>query len=612
LSRRSQLGAGLEERSASRNLHALGRVLRFALPYRWAVIGASAALVAAAGTVLAFGQVLRQVVDQGLGQGSPQTLNSVVLLFLGVVLLMAASVAGRVYLLTWVGERVVADIRRAVFARVLALEPAFFEATRTGEVISRLTTDTALLQVVVGSTVAIAVRNVLLFVGGTAMLAVTSLKLTILVLLGIPLMVVPLWLLGHRVRRLSRSAQDRIADVGAYVDEVLHGIRTVQAFCHEPVDRARYGQRVEEAFRTAVRRSRLGAALSGIVVLLVFGAVGTVLWVGGHDVLAGRLSGGQLSAFVFYAVLLAGAVGALSDVVGDLLRAAGAAERLVELLSTTPRIVAPSAPKPLPSPPRGDVDFQAVSFHYPSRPETPALQGLELSVRRGETVALVGPSGAGKSTVFQLLLRFYDPLQGWIRLDGVDLREADPAELRRRIGLVPQHPVIFGADAWENIHYGAQHVDETALRAAAEAAHATEFLDALPQGFGTFLGERGVRLSGGERQRVAIARAILRDPVVLLLDEATSALDAESERLVQDALDRLMVGRTTLVIAHRLATVRKADRIVVLERGAVVGTGTHRELVAQGGLYARLAALQFREQGSEPPDALRPAARAGA
>jgi len=583
-----------EQRPSSRNLRVLKQLLTFLRPYRSALLGALVALLIAAAAVLGFGVVLQRVVDHGLSSGSGTALNQALLLFLVVVTVMAASVAARVYLVTWIGERVVADIRKAVFARVLTLEPAFFEVTRTGEVISRLTTDTSLLQVVVGSTLAIAVRNALLISGGLVMLTVTSGKLALLVLLGVPVAVIPLWLLGHRVRRLSRSSQDRIADIGAMIDEVLYGIRTVQAFCHEHIDRQHYGEQVEAAFDAAIRRTRVSALLTATVMLFTFVAVSIVLWVGGHDVLAGRISGGQLSAFVFYALLVAGSVGALSEVAGDLLRAAGATERLLELLNTEPVITTPAAPVALPEPPRGEVQLDNVTFRYPSRPDSPALSELSLTLSPGQKVALVGPSGAGKSTVLQLLLRFYDPDAGMIRFDGVDIRQADPRQLRRRMALVPQDPVIFGADARENIRYGFPDVSDADVRRAAEAAHAAEFLDQLPQGFHTYLGERGVRLSGGQRQRIAIARAILRDPAVLLLDEATSSLDAESERLVQDALEQLMQARTTLIIAHRLATVRKVDRILVMDQGRIVASGRHDELVASDGLYARLAALQFR------------------
>ena len=592
MSRRTRV---TEQRSGSRNLRILLKLFGYLKPYRSALAGAVVALVIAAASVLGFGVVLQRVVDYGLSSGSVQALNQALLLFLLVVTVMAVSVAARVYLVTWIGERVVGDIRKAVFARVLMLEPAWFEVTRTGEVISRLTTDTSLLQVLVGTTLAIAVRNLLLISGGLVMLAVTSTKLALLVLIGVPGIVLPLWLLGHRVRRLSRTSQDRIADIGAYVDEVLYGIRTVQAYCHEHIDSKRYGKRVEAAFGAAVQRTRISALLTALVMLLTFGAISIVLWVGGHDVLAGHITGGQLSAFVFYAVLVAASVGALSEVAGDLLRAAGATERLFELLNTEPKIRPPVKAVALPEPARAAVAFREVTFHYPSRPDTAALSDLGLELQPGSKVALVGPSGAGKSTVLQLLLRFYDPDAGEILFDGVNLRRADPRQLRRRVALVPQDPVIFGADAWENIRYGLDNVSDTAVRRAAEAAHAAGFLDQLPDGFDTFLGERGVRLSGGQRQRISIARAILRDPALLLLDEATSSLDAESERLVQQALEGLMQNRTTLIIAHRLATVRMADRILVMDRGRIVASGRHEELVDEGGLYARLAALQFRD-----------------
>lgn len=584
-----------EHRPTTRNLRLLIALFAFVRPYAATVMLAVLALLMAAGAVLAFGQVIREVVDRGLGTGSGAALDGALALFLVVVVLMAVSVAGRAYLVSWLGERVVADIRKAVFDHVLRLEPAFFETTRTGEVITRLTTDTSLIQVVVGSTAAIAVRNALLITGGLVMLGITSPKLTVLVLLGVPLVILPVWVLGYRVRSLSRDSQDRIADVGATIDEVLYGIRTVQAFCHEAIDRERYAQRVEASFETAVQRSRISALLSGSVILLTFGAIGMVLWVGGQDVLAGRLSGGQLSAFVFYAVLVAGSVGALSEVVGDLFRAAGASERLMALLQTQPAIQAPADPVVLPAHPSGQVAVRDLSFAYPSRPYAPALHDLSVDIAAGERVALVGPSGAGKSTLFQLMLRFYDPQAGCIRFDGVELSRLDPAALRQHMAIVPQEPVIFGANAWENIRYGRDDLDDAAVRRAADAAHATEFLERLPDGFDAFLGERGVRLSGGQRQRIAIARAILRDPALLLLDEATSSLDAESERLVQDALDSLMHERTTIVIAHRLATVRKVDRILVIDQGRLQASGSHDELIAQGGLYARLASLQFRD-----------------
>ena len=558
--------------------------------------GALVALTVAAGTVLVFGVGLRWLVDEGFKSGNAALLDQALMALFGIIAVLAVATYSRAFLVSWIGERLAADIRRRVYDNVIGLSPGFFEVTRTGEILSRLTTDTTLLQTVIGSSASMALRNILLLVGGTIMMAVTSPKLTLLVFLVVPFVVVPVIVFGRRVRRLSRLSQDRIGDIGAYAEESLNAIRTVQAFGHEDIDRRRFADRVEDAFVTAARRVQARALLAAVVIFVVSGAVGTILWIGGHDMLGGRITAGELSAFVFYAVVVAGSVGAISEFIGDLQRAAGASERMFELLQTKPQITAPPEPLPLPEPPEGAVGFDRVTFHYPSRPDRAALRNFTLHVSPGEKLALVGPSGAGKTTVFQLLLRFYDAEIGTITLDGTDLRRAAPAQIRARIGLVPQDPVIFGADAWHNIRYGRPEADDEAVRAAAEAAGAVAFLDRLPAGFGTFLGEKGVRLSGGQRQRIAIARAILRDPAVLLLDEATSALDAESERLVQEALDRLMAGRTTLIIAHRLATVLKADRIAVMDHGRIVATGTHAELIRQGGLYARLAALQF-DQG---------------
>jgi len=582
-----------EEARARGSLRLLLELWQFVRPYSLQLAGAMTALVVASATVLGLGMGLRRLVDEGFSAGNAELLNQAVMVLFGVVALLAVAIYARFYLVSWIGERVVADMRRKVFDHILSLSPAYYELTRTGEVLSRLTTDTTLLQTVVGSSVSIAIRNFLLLIGGLVLLVVTSPKLTALVLLVVPLVLLPILTYGRRVRRLSRASQDRVADLGVYAGEALDAIRTVQAFVHEAEDRRTFGARVEEAFAAARQRVSARAMLTAVVILLVFGAVSVILWIGGHDVLSGRISAGELSAFVFYAIVVAGAAGAFSEVIGDLQRAAGATERLLDLLAVEPDIAMPAQPLALPQPPRGAVAFEEVVFHYPSRPDRSALQGLSFSVEPGEKVAIVGPSGAGKSTVFQLLLRFYDPQSGRIRLDGVALPQADPAALRARIGLVPQEPVVFSTSALENIRYGRPGATSAEVRAAAEAAGALEFIEQLPEGLDTYLGEKGVRLSGGQRQRLAIARAILKDPPLLLLDEATSALDAESERVVQQALDGLMKDRSTLVIAHRLATVLKADRILVIDQGRLVESGSHGELVAAGGLYARLAELQF-------------------
>ena len=578
----------------------LGRVGTFLKPYRRQVLYAAVALVIAAAAVLAVGQGLKTVVDRGFGAGDAAELNRGLVLLLGVVVVMATATFIRFYYVSWLGERVTADLRRVLFDHLLRLSPEFFEVTRTGEVISRVTNDTAMLETIIGTSASMAVRNVLLLIGGLVMLALTSAKLTLLVLIGVPVVVLPIVLFGRRVRKLSRASRDRVGDVGAYLDEALHEIRIVQAYVHEGVDRRDFTQRVEDAFSTAQQRIRQRALLIAAVIFLVFGAIGVILWIGGHDVLAGRLSMGQLSAFVFYSAIVAASVGALSEVAGEIQRAAGATERLFELLAVEPGIRAPESPVALPLPAEGTVSFEAVTFHYPSRPANPALDGFVLDVRAGEKVALVGPSGAGKTTVFQVLLRFYDPQSGAVRIDGVDLRAADPQDVRRRLALVPQEPVLFAASVSENVRYGRPDATEDEVRAACAAAYAVEFIERLPERYDSFLGERGVRLSGGQRQRLAIARAILADRPILLLDEATSALDAESEQVVQLALERLMTGRTVLIIAHRLATVRHADRIAVMDRGRVVAAGPHEQLLRESPLYARLAALQFA--AADAPD----------
>ena len=574
-------------------LRTLARIGRFLRPYRRQVVYAVIALIVAAAAVLAVGQGLRGVIDRGLSAGDPAQLDRTLALMLGVIAVMAAATYTRYYFVSWLGERVIADLRRAVFDHLLRLPPGWFELARTGEVISRLTNDTTMLETVIGSSASMAARNLLFLVGGLAMLALTSTKLTLLVLAGVPVVVVPIILFGRRVRTLARASQDRVGDVGAYVDESLHEIRTVQAYGHEPVDRARFGERVEDAFATAIARTRQRALLIATVIVMVFGAIGVILWIGGHDVVAGRITPGALSAFVFYAVIVASAVGTLSETFGDLQRAAGATERLFELLGAEPTIAAPPRPVALPLPARGTVTLDNVTFRYPSRPDAAALSAFSLDVAGGEKVALVGPSGAGKTTVFQLLLRFYDPQSGAVKIDGVDVRDADLAAVRSRIALVPQEPVIFAASVQDNVRYGRPDADDDDVRAACDAAYASEFIERLPERYDSYLGERGVRLSGGQRQRLAIARAVLANRPILLLDEATSALDAESERMVQQALARLMEGRTVLIIAHRLATVRHADRIAVIDGGRIVATGTHDALVATDSLYARLAALQF-------------------
>lgn len=562
-------------------------------PYRLRIVIAVIALVIAATSMLGVGQALRLVIDKGFSQGDPAWLDKALLGMFGVIALLAAATWLRFYNVSWLGERVTADLRRKVFDHLLSLPPSWFEAGRTGDVISRLTSDTTQLESVIGSSMSIALRNLLMLIGGLVMLFTTSLKLSFMVIAGVPLVVAPIMLFGRRVKKLARETQDRVADLGNRIDETIHEIRIVQAYGHEAADRRDFGAQVERGFVVAQRRITNRSALIVVVMVLVFGAISLILWQGGHDVLKGELSPGDLSAFVFYASLVAGSVGALSESWGELQRARGATERLVELLNSEPAIVVAASPIALPQKVSGAIHFDAVDFRYPSRPDTPALEEFTLDVEPGETIALVGPSGAGKTTVFQMLLRFYDPQNGSISIDGIKLKDADPEAVRRQMGLVSQEAVIFATSVFENVRYGRLDATLDEVKAACESAYADEFVRGLPQGYDTDLGERGVKLSGGQRQRIAIARAILADRPILLLDEATSALDAESERVVQAALDHLTAGRTTLVIAHRLATVQRANRIVVMENGRIVETGTHAELISADGLYAHLARLQF-------------------
>jgi ATP-binding cassette subfamily B protein len=550
------------------------------------------ALLIAAAAMLFLPLALRNVIDQGFSAANAAAIDRYFLWLLAAAAVFAAFASLRFYLVGWIGERVVSDIRSAVYDRVIRMDPAFFEVTKTGEVLSRLTTDTSLIQSLSGAGLSILLRSTLSFLGSLVLLLVTSLKLALIIFALIPAVMVPMFLFGRRVRRLSRASQDRVADTSGLAGETLNAIQTVQAFTLEELQRTRYDSAVEDSFRTGIHRMRARAWMIALVVMTVFSAVTLVLWLGARSVLDGSMTGGELAQFLSYAIFMATAVGALAELWGEVQRAAGAMERTVELLHSRPSIVTPERPVPL-SPARGAIRFEHLVFSYPSRPDTRALDDFDLVIEPGETVAFVGPSGAGKSTVFQLLLRFFDPGSGRILIDDTDIALADPVEVRARIGLVPQETIIFGASARENIRYGRPGASDAEIEAAARAAAADEFIRKLPDGYDTFLGEKGARLSGGQKQRIAIARAILKNPPILLLDEATSSLDSESERLVQDALEQLMRHRTTLVIAHRLATAINSDRIVVIDRGRIVGIGRHEQLLRDNALYARLAALQF-------------------
>ncbi len=572
-------------------VNSLRGLLPFLQPHRPLLAGWLAALALSSGATLTLPVAVKYMIDEGFSAGG--SVDQWFALLMAVAVVLAMATAARFYFVSLLGERVIADLRRTLYGHLLSLDQAFFERTRTGELLSRLSADTELLRSVVGSSMSVALRSGITVVGSAVMLAVTSPRLALYALLGIPLVVLPMVLSGRRVRGVAKDSQDRVADANARAGETLGAMHTVQSYAREDYERERFGTAVTVALGTARRRIRLQAMLTAIVVVLVFGSITAVLWLGAKGVVSGDLSAGTLGQFLLYAMLGAGSVGALTEVWSEVQRAAGGMTRINELLQERSVLATPSRPTPLPTPLQGRIVLQGVGFHYPTRPDTAALEDFSLTVQPGETVALVGPSGAGKSTVFQLLLRFHDPDAGRITLDGVDLRAIEPGALRRQVALVPQDPVIFGTTARENIRYGRLEADEAQIEAAARSAEAHEFLMDLPQGYDSELGERGARLSGGQQQRLAIARALLKDAPVLLLDEATSALDAQSERAVQQALERLMQGRTTLVIAHRLATVLQADRIVVMDKGRIVAQGTHAELLAQGGLYAELARLQF-------------------
>lgn len=583
----------MTESDSPKGLKALSKLWPFITPYKTVLIAALAALLFTAGLTLSLGQGVRMLIDQGFIAQSMTQLNQTLMLMMVVVVLMALGTYCRFYLVTWLGERVTADLRSSVFNQIVTLHPSYFEENRSGEIMSRLTTDTTLLQSIIGSSLSFALRSFIMMVGGLVMLFITNIKLTLVVMAVVPLVLVPILVFGRRVRVLSRKSQDTVADVGTYAGEIIQQIKTVQSYSREAFEQKAFGGEVEKAFKVARQRIRQRSLLLAVVIFLSFTAIGAMLWVGGNDVIQGNMSGGELAAFVFYALLVASGVASVSEVMGEVQRAAGATERLIELMNVASEIRSAETPKPVPVESNTHLQIKDLTFRYPSRPDVPALNQLNLRIQTGETIALVGPSGAGKSTLFELLLRFYDPQSGAIELNGVDVKDISLLDLRQQMALVPQQPTLFSQNVLHNIKYGRPEATDEEVEQAAKAAYAHDFISKLPEGYDSYLGENGVRLSGGQKQRIVIARAILNDPKILLLDEATSALDAESEFQVQQALEKAMANRTTLVIAHRLATVKNADRLVVMDQGQVVATGTHAELLESSELYRKLASRQF-------------------
>lgn len=579
----------------SKNIATITELIQFIRPYKLCVFFAVVALIFTATVMLSVGQGVRMLIDEGFAQQSISKLKQAVFFILGVTVLIAAGTFSRFYLVSWLGERVSADIRLAVFNHVISLHPSYFETHGSGDIMSRITTDTSLLQSIIGSSFSMAIRNMLLLIGAIVMLFATNIKLTLIVLLSVPFILVPILFYGRKVRALSRKSQDAMADVGSYAGEAIEHIKTVQSYTHEPQERAAFANEVEQSFKVGRKRIKQRAILIAGVIMIVFSAISGMLWVGGSDVINGQMSGGDLAAFVFYAILVASSLATISEVIGELQRAAGATERLIEILQVNSLILSPKEQPANSRSLNAEITFKSVSFCYPSRPEQTAIKTLNLTAEPGKVLALVGPSGAGKSTLFELLQRFYDPQQGHITFGGIDIKQLNPQQLRQKMALVPQQPALFSHDVMHNIRYGNPNASDEEVIAAAKQAHAHEFIMNLPAGYKSYLGERGVRLSGGQRQRIAIARAILKAPDVLLLDEATSALDSESEYHVQQGLASLMHGRTTLIIAHRLSTIQHADSIAVLGQGQVIATGSHKSLLSSCPLYQRLVKLQLKQ-----------------